>query len=320
MPAAQASQGQDVTGVMLMALGTPAGPDDIEAYYTRMRGGRPPTPELLRDLQSRYTAIGGKSPLLERTESQMRGLQAILDQQAPGRFRVVLGMQHSRPFITESLAALAESGVQRVVGLVLAPHYSHMSIGIYRQRLLEANRFALPISMIEHWHLERGYLDFLATALQETLEQVTRESDVPAEKIEVLFTAHSLPERILSMNDPYAGQVRETAEAVAQRLQLPHWSIAWQSAGRTAEPWIGPPLLDVMAELPARGFAGVVVCSEGFVSDHLEILYDLDIEARQAARQLGLAFARTPMPNDDPGFLSALASVIQRHVAAEEGA
>ena len=299
-----------------MALGTPAGPDDIEAYYTRMRGGQPPTPALLSDLQRRYAAIGGRSPLLERTQAQVRGLQAALEQVAPGRFRVALGMQHARPFIEDSLAELMAGGVQRVVGLVLAPHYSRLSVGVYRERLKAANTAELPLTMIEHWHLAPGYLTFLETALQATLEQMIRTHGVAANTIEVLFTAHSLPLRILEMNDPYPQQVHQTAEAAASRLNLKHWTIAWQSAGRTSEPWIGPGLLDVLAELPGRGREGVVVCSAGFVSDHLEILYDLDIEARQSALGLGLAFARTPMPNDDPGFLTALASAVWSHVEA----
>jgi ferrochelatase len=167
--------------------------------------------------------------------------------------------------------------------------------------------------------MEPGYLDFLETTLQATLEQMIRKHGIDADKIDVIFTAHSLPSRILAMHDPYPGQVRETAEAVANRLHLQRWTVAWQSAGRTAEPWIGPGLLTVLAELPGRGCAGVIVCSVGFVSDHLEILYDLDIEARQAAERLGLAFARTPMPNDDPGFLAALARVVRRHVDAGNG-
>jgi len=310
---------QATIGVMVMALGTPAGPDDIEAYYTHMRGGHPPSPELLSELQRRYAAIGGRSPLLENTQAQARGLQAALDQADPGRFRVTLGMQHSHPFIEDSLAELVESGVQQVVGLVLAPHYSRLSVGVYSERLKAANTPSLPLSVIEHWHLAPGYLDFLETSLQATLEKMIRTRGVDADKIEVLFTAHSLPMRILAMNDPYPEQVRQTAEAVASRLSLQRWAIAWQSAGRTAEPWIGPALLDVLAELPGRGDEGVVVCSAGFVSDHLEILYDLDIEARQTAERLGLAFERTPMPNDEPGFLAALASVVRSRVDAGEG-
>jgi AdoMet-dependent heme synthase len=310
---------QATIGVMVMALGSPAGPDDIEAYYTRMRGGHPPTPALLSDLQRRYAAIGGKSPLLEHSRIQARGLQAALDQTDPGRFHVALGMQHSPPFIEDSMTELVESGAQEVVGLVLAPHYSHLSVGRYNERLKAANTSSLPLSMIEHWHLAPGYLDFLATSLQATLEKMIRKHSMDADKIEVLFTAHSLPTRILATNDPYQEQLRETAEAVASRLSLQGWSIAWQSAGRTSEPWIGPALLDVLTELPGRGMAGVVVCSEGFVSDHLEILYDLDIEARQAAQRLGLAFERTPMPNGDPGFLAALATVVRSRVGIDDG-
>jgi len=239
-------------GVMVMALGTPTWPDDIAAYYAHMRGGHPPSPALLSELQRRYAAIDGRSPLLEHTQAQTRGLQAALDQAAPGRFRVTLGMQHSRPFIEDSLAELVESGVQQVVGLVLAPHYSRLSVGVYSQRLKAANTPSLPLSMIEHWHLAPGYLAFLATSLQATLEKMIRTRGVDADKIEVLFTAHSLPMRILALNDPYPEQVRETAEAVASRLGLQRWAIAWQSAGRTTEPWIGPALLDVLAELPSR--------------------------------------------------------------------
>ncbi|HVB25148.1 MAG TPA: TIGR04053 family radical SAM/SPASM domain-containing protein [Ktedonobacteraceae bacterium] len=304
---------QATTGVMVMALGTPDGPDDIEAYYTRMRGGRVPTPALLSDLRHRYAAIGGRSPLLAHTHAQALGLQAALDQIEPGRYHVTIGMQHSRPFIEESVKELVKSGVQSIVGLVLAPHYSSLSVGVYRRRLTDAGESLLPVSVIEHWHLEPGYLQFLETALQATLDTMTRNHHLSADKIEVVFTAHSLPSRILDLHDPYPEQMRETAEAVAHSIKLPRWSLAWQSAGRTAEPWIGPALLDVIAELPDRGVEGVIVCAAGFVSDHLEILYDLDLEARQTAQRFGLAFARTAMPNNDPGFLAALASAVHRH-------
>ena len=310
---------QATTGVIVMALGTPDGPDDIEAYYTRMRGGRAPTPALVSDLQRRYAAIGGRSPLLAHTRAQALGLQAALDQIEPGRYRVTLGMQHSRPFIEESVKELAESGVQSIVGLVLAPHYSSLSVGVYRKRLTDAGKSLLPVSVIEHWHLEPGYLQFLETALRATLDTMTHNHRLSTDQIEVVFTAHSLPSRILAMHDPYPEQVRETAEAVAHSIKLPHWSLAWQSAGRTVEPWIGPALLDVIAELPDREVEGVIVCAVGFVSDHLEILYDLDLEARQTAQQFGLAFARTAMPNNDPGFLAALASAVHRHGIAGDG-
>ena len=310
---------QATTGVIVMALGTPDNPDDIEAYYTRMRGGRAPTPALVSDLRRRYAAIGGRSPLLAHTRAQALGLQAALDQIEPGRYRVTLGMQHSHPFIEESVKELAESGVQSIVGLVLTPQYSSLSVGVYRGRLTDAGKGLLPVSVIEHWHLEPGYLQFLETALRATLDTMARKHHLSTDKIEVVFTAHSLPSRILAMHDPYPEQVRETAEAVADSIKLPHWSLAWQSAGRTAEPWIGPTLLDMLAEMPDRGVKGVIVCAVGFGSDHLEILYDLDIEARQTAQQFGLAFERTAMPNNDPGFLAALASAVHHHGAAKDG-
>ena len=306
-------------GVLIMALGTPDGPDDIEAYYTRMRGGRVPAPALLDEVRRRYNAIGGTSPLLVRTREQAAGLQAALDRSEPGRYRVTLGMQHSRPGIEESAGELIASGARSITGLVLAPHYSSMSVGVYEKRLTEAGQAALPISIVKQWHLEPGYLRFLETAVQSRLEEMARKDGLAPSEIEVLFTAHSLPVRILEMHDPYPAQVRETAEAVAERLRLSRWSVAWQSAGRTADPWIGPSLLDVIAELPERGVKGALVCAAGFVSDHLEILYDLDIEARQAAHRLGLAYERTAMPNSDPGFLDALASAIRRHVAEVHG-
>lgn len=310
---------QATIGVMVMALGTPDGLADIEAYYTRMLGGRPPAPALLSDLQRRYAAIGGRSPLLDCTRGQANGLQTALNRIEPGRYRVVLGMQHSRPFIEESVAELIESGVQRITGCVLAPHYSRLSVGVYEKRLTQGRQSTLPISIVKQWHLEPGYLHFLETAVRLALENMARTDGLAADEIEVLFTAHSLPQRILKENDPYPKQVRETAEAVAGRLHLPRWSVAWQSAGRTSDPWIGPALLDIIAELPDQGVKGMIVCAAGFVSDHLEILYDLDIEARQAAQQAGLAFGRTVMPNSDTGFLGALASIIHRHIKEEDG-
>jgi ferrochelatase len=183
----QQARKNSTVGVLVMARGTPAGSDDIEAYYTRMRAGRPPTPELLSDLQYRYAAIGGRSPLLERTQAQVRGLQAALDQTNPGRFNVTLGMQHSHPFIEDGVAELVASGAQQIVGLVLAPHSSFLSVGVYSKRLKAANASSLPLSVIEHWHLAPGYLDFLETSLQATLERMIRTHGVAADKIEVVL-------------------------------------------------------------------------------------------------------------------------------------
>ncbi len=301
-------------GVVLMAYGTPRSPEEIESYYTHIRRGRPPTPELLADLTARYQAIGGVSPLAERTEAQAARLQEALDGIEAGRFRVTLGLKHAAPFIEDAVDELADAGVGRLVGLVLAPHYSSMSVGQYLGRLrARAAERAVPAAGIDSWHAEPAYVEFLAKALTDAREALP-------EQTKVLFTAHSLPERILAEGDPYPDELRATAEAVAERCGLARWtgwSVAWQSAGRTPEPWIGPDILDVLRDLAGHyrqagwdgtpGARGVLVCPCGFVSDHLEVLYDLDIEARAVAAELGLAFARTRVLNDDPTVLGALA-------------
>jgi ferrochelatase len=297
-----------------MAYGTPAGPGDVEAYYTHIRHGRPPTPELLADLQRRYRAIG-QSPLLAITNAQVAALQAALERRGLS-VPVALGMKHASPFIEDAVLELAQAGAQEITGVVLAPHYSRMSVGEYTSRA-QAAALQAPgsprVSVVRSWHLAPGYLDFLASALSDALAQIPAG---PRERAHVLFTAHSLPERILGEGDPYPTQLAETATAVAGRLGLGRWSVAWQSAGRTADPWIGPDVLEVMGDLAAGGTPAVVVCSAGFVADHLEVLYDLDIEARQRAGELGIEFARTASPNDDEGVMDSLAHVVLEQAAA----
>lgn len=308
-------------GVVVMAYGTPRSPDDVESYYTHVRRGRPPTPEQLADLQGRYDALGGVSPLAERTEAQRHAVQAALDRQAgEGCYRVVLGQKHAAPFIEDAADALVDAGITHVIGLVLAPHYSAFSVGEYQQRLARrtteqaTDRFRpMTVVGIEQWQTEDGYRLFLAEAVREALAPMP-------ERTKVLFTAHSLPERVL-VDDLYPVQLRESAVDVAERLGLQRagWDLAWQSAGRTPEPWRGPDVRDVIRELAATGSVdGVLVCPQGFTSDHLEVLYDLDIEARFVAAEVGLAFARTRSINADPAVMAALADRI--HVAAESTA
>jgi protoporphyrin/coproporphyrin ferrochelatase len=299
-----------------MAYGTPATPDDVEAYYTHVRRGRPPTPELLAELKQRYDAIGGTSPLLRITLAQAVGLATALGE----GWDVELGMKHAPPFIEDGLADLDARGARHVVGLVLAPHYSALSVGEYAARAAAAPAVAegrVQLTMIESWHLAPGYLDLLARRVVQARELLLV---TDPEQVEVVFTAHSLPERILEAGDPYPRQLEETAAAVAERVGVGRWSVAWQSAGRTPEPWIGPDLLSVLADRAEAGVEGVLVCPAGFVSDHLEILYDLDVEARQVAEGLGLAFARTESPNDDPDFCAILADVVRSHVGGASAA
>jgi ferrochelatase len=289
-----------------MAYGTPGSPEEIEPYYTDIRRGNPPPPDLLADLVRRYDAIGGISPLAERTRAQATGLAAALEGRgAP--VAVTIGLKHAAPRIEAAVDELIASGVRRIVGLVLAPHYSRGSVQQYldraRSRAAEVDA-GVEVLGIESWHLEPAYLDFLAAGVRNRL------AELPA-RTKVLFTAHSLPQRVVAGGDPYPEQLRATAEAVAGRVDLVPWStwaVAWQSAGRTPDPWLGPDILEVLRDLAATGRAeGALVCPCGFVADHLEVLYDLDIEAEGLAAELGLAFARTPVLNDDPAVLGALA-------------
>ena len=291
-------------GVVVMAYGTPRDLDDVEAYYTHIRRGRAPTPELLAELVGRYEAIGGVSPLAALTEAQRAAIERELEVLAPGRYRVVLGQKHAAPFIEDAVEQLAAEGVRRTVGLVLAPHYSGFSVGQYQQRAAEAGAaHGIEHVGVERWHLLPEYVDFLVGAVTEA------RAGLP-ERHKVLFTAHSLPERVLA-DDPYPDELRASAAEVASRVGLDRWagwSLAWQSAGRTPEPWRGPDILEVLRDLAATGRAdGVLVCAQGFVADHLEVLYDLDIEAAGVAAELGLAFARTRSLNDEPAVMAGLA-------------
>jgi len=296
--------------VLAMAYGTPATLADLEPYYTHIRRGHPPPPELLDELRGRYEAIGGRSPLLEITRAQAAGLEAGLRAAGHDGIRVELGMKHAPPFIEDAARALAASGVSHVVGLVLAPHYSSMSVGEYAERAaraLGADDGGPSFEIVRSWATAPGYVAWLAGAVGDALARL----GPGAADAEVVFTAHSLPERILAAGDRYPRELRATAEAVAAAAALPRWSIAWQSAGRTRDPWIGPDVLDVLPGIAAAGATGVVVCPAGFVADHLEVLYDLDIEAAAAARALGLPFTRTAAPNAAPALAATLASVVE---------
>jgi len=287
-----------------MAYGTPASPADVEAYYTHIRRGRSPTAEQLADLTRRYDALGGTSSMAQRTLAQVEAVTAAVEERAPGRFRVVLGQKHAAPFVEDAAASLAAEGIDRAVGLVLAPHHSAFSVGEYQARLAEALAESGGRHVgISSWADEPAWLDFTAAAVTDAL------GGLP-DATKVLFTAHSLPERVL-VDDPYPAQLATSARAVARRVGLAPWAgwgLAWQSAGRTPEPWRGPDVTQVIRDLAETGRAeGVLVCPQGFVTDHLEVGYDLDIEARAVADEVGLAFARTGTVDADPAVMGALA-------------
>ena len=279
--------------VVLMAYGSPSSAEDVRAYLEDVRGGRPVPDEAVAGLAERYRRIGGRSPLDEVTEAQRAALERELG------LPVFVGMKHWRPRIAEAVEAALAGGASRVIGIVLAPHYSRLSVGQYRERLEEALAGRAELVLVESWHDEPAFV--------ETLADRVRDADSW-----VVFTAHSLPEHILAEGDPYREQLLETSRLVAERAGLERWSFAFQSASPTGEPWLGPDVLDELERLRAEGVQKVLVAPVGFVSDHLEILWDLDIEAREKADELGLELARIESLNDDPGFIRALAGVVRR--------
>ena len=318
-PAGQAHVEAERVGVLVMAHGTPAAAEEIEPFYTRIRRGRPPTPEQLADLRRRYDAIGGTSPLAARTAAQVAGIATRLHRTQPGRFDVRYGAKHTDPSIEEAAAGLVGAGVDRVIGLVLAPHRSSLGSEEYLERAAaEIGRLAadVPFVAVRQWFDAPGFADLLADRV------LAARSSLPADRgVEtIVFTAHSLPERVVAAGDPYPEQLVRSAELVVDRAGLADqrqrdagvtWQVAWQSAGRTPDPWLGPDVLDVIRGLPATGIGSVVVCPIGFVADHLEILYDLDVEARAVSDTAGVAFVRTASLNDDARFLDVLARVVE---------
>jgi ferrochelatase len=287
------------TAVVLMAYGSPERLADVPAYYSDIRGGRDIPPELLADLVERYRRLGieDSSPLNSIAEETRGALEREL-----GDVPVFTGMKHWTPRIAEAANAAVASGADTVVGLVLAPHYSSMSIAGYRQQLERGLGGRAGLAFIESWHDEPGFVDLLAERVRGT-------------DAHVVFTAHSLPARILDSGDPYKEQLLETSELVAERAALETWSFSFQSESQTGEPWLGPDILDHLRELHGRGVREVLVCPVGFVADHLEIRWDLDNEAAELAGELGLDFRRIEMPNADPAFVQVLAALVRRVLA-----
>ena len=282
--------------VVLMAYGSPATADDIRPYFEDVRGGRPVSDEAVEKLAERYRRIGGHSPLDEVTEAQRAALERELG------VPVFVGMKHWRPRIAEAIDAALATGATRIVGLVLAPHYSRLSVGDYRERLEAAVAARAELVLVESWHDHPGFLAVVADRVRGT-------------DAWVVFTAHSLPERILADGDPYRDQLLETSRLVAERAGLKDWSFAFQSASPTGEPWLGPDVLDELGRLREAGVRKVLVAPVGFVSDHLEILWDLDVEARERAAELGLELDRIESLNDDPAFVRALAELVEERLA-----
>ena len=299
----------DRVAVLLMAYGGPASLDEVEPYLLDVRGGRPVTPEFLAEITSRYARIGGRSPIRELTEAQA----AAVGRRLGAGFPVYVGMRHWHPYIRDAVDRIAADGHRRVVGIVLAPHYSAMSVGVYQKRLLEAARGRLETALVRSW---ADHPKFLA-AVAERVTQALQRFPAP-QAVQVLFTAHSLPERILAMADPYPEELKASAAAVAQLAGLSEWRVAYQSAGATPEPWLGPEAGALLTELAARGHRAFLIVPFGFVCDHVEILYDVDVTYRALAARLDVQLERTASLNDDPLLVEAL-SGLARKAAAERG-
>jgi ferrochelatase len=292
-------------GLLCMSYGTARGPEDLEAYLTHIRRGRTPSPELLHEMRERYDAIGGRSPLIEITEQQVRALEAALSDLD---VRAYHGMKHQTPYLEDVVAEMAADGIERAVGLVLAPHYSRFSVGQYVERVEKAaaDHGAPSFTFVESYATHPAFVAFVATRVRAALEELPDS--------EVVFSAHSLPAKILEAGDPYPRELADTADAVATAVGITDYRIAWQSAGRTGDEWLGPDIAEVIRSLAEEGTTAVVSCPVGFVSDHLEVLYDIDLEAQAAAKEAGVRLVRTRSANDDPQFIAALAAVVHDHL------
>jgi protoporphyrin/coproporphyrin ferrochelatase len=296
-------------GVLVMAYGGPVSLDEIPGYLADIRQGRPTPPEVLDEIRANYRAIGGSSPLLEESRRQVDALAGRLGDE----FRCYLGMRHWSPWIEEVVGEMVEDGVTHGVSLVLAPHFSALSVARYQQKVadgLELYRGRIQFEHVASYHDAPGLVEAFAARVE---EGVSRWPEDSRDRVHVVFSAHSLPERVLSSGDPYGEQCLETARLVADRAGLAEsrWSWAYQSAGRTPESWAGPDLGEHLEELAARGVRDVVSIPVGFVSDHVELLFDVDVRARGIAEGLGMRLERPPALNDDPVFIAALAELVR---------
>jgi ferrochelatase len=294
--------------VLLMAYGSPNSLDEVGEYLRQVRGGRLPTPEEVERLQERYRQVGGQTPLLKITLAQAKALEEKL--QAGGiNSKVYAGMKHWHPFIENVVEKIVSDGASVIIGLALAPHYSKLSIGGYAdavKRGLARTERPVPFTMVESWHDQQSLITALSRRVHDGLEKFNDPSGAI-----VLFTAHSLPKKFVQDDDPYWRQLQETSQLVATKSGIKSWDFAFQSAGQPIDSWMGPSIKEKITELSGKGFRELLVCPVGFVSDHLEILYDLDIEAKSYASSLGSRLERTVSLNDDSEFISAIASRLE---------
>ncbi len=303
-------------GLLVMAYGTPYKEEDIERYYTHIRRGRKPSPEALEDLQNRYEAIGGISPLAKITQQQMESLEKRLNEvQDEIEFKAYLGLKHIEPFVEDAVEAMHKDGIKEAVSIVLAPHFSTFSVKSYNGRAKEtAEKLGGPIiHSVESWYNEPKFIQYWATRVKQTFDLIEEEK---RKKAVLIVSAHSLPEKIIAAGDPYPNQLQETADLIAQAAGIEHYEIGWQSAGNTPEPWIGPDVQDLTRELhEEKGYTSFVYTPVGFIADHLEVLYDNDYECKVVTDEIGADYYRPEMPNAQPEFIDGLATVVLKRIA-----
>ncbi len=304
------------TGLLLMAYGSPRRPEDLEAYLTHVRHGRTPSDALLQEIAQRYRAIGGASPLVAITQAQGAALEQALNAGASDRsFRLYIGYKHAAPFIEDAVANMHADGITSAVALVLAPHYSTLSIRTYIDRAIAAGKHhgGPTIEAVSSWYQQPKFVEYWAREVSATLAKVPA-ADLG--RTAVLFSAHSLPERILKANDPYPQQLAASAGSISRAAGLHGYELAWQSAGRMPEPWLGPDVQDLTRELAdTAGYQTFVYCPIGFVSDHLEVLYDNDVECRAVVEERGGHYLRARMPNTDSTFIAGLRDAVLGQLA-----
>jgi len=301
-------------GILLMAYGAASSLDEIEPYLKDIRGGRQTSPELVEEVKERYRLMGGRSPLLEITHQQAQALEEALNKANGPRFRVYVGMRHWHPYIKETVDVIKKDGIHRLVALCLTPYYSKMSVGAYFKKLEEAQEefgAKFKISRVDSWNDH----PFLIQAIAEKVEQaLSKFPETARKKVPILFTAHSLPARIVEEKDPYPQELLETVEVVIKKIGHVPYRFAYQSQGRTPEPWLGPEAGSVINELYDGGHRYLLMAPIGFISDHMETLYDVDILYRQQATTKGMRFERVESLNASPLFISAMADVVLKNL------
>lgn len=297
-------------GLLVMAYGTPYKEEDLERYYTHIRRGRKPSEEALEDLRSRYEAIGGISPLARITREQGEALEAKLnEEQDDVQFKLYLGLKHIDPFIEDAVEQMAKDGIKEAVSIVLAPHYSTFSIKSYNGRAQEeAAKHNIELKSVVDWYNEPGFIDYWVEQVNKVYGSMPEgERDQSC----LIVSAHSLPEKIIQDGDPYPDQLKETADLIAKQAGITDYEIGWQSEGNTPEPWLGPDVQDLTRDLfEQKGYKAFVYAPVGFVSDHLEVLFDNDVECKVVCDDIQASYYRPEMPNTHPKFIQTLSKVV----------